>query len=417
MFQGGTLEGLSKEAKVKIGQLYEQFLCEREEKEEILENYNYEKEKFEQIIDLLQSQKLNNEKVEAAKSNLEEGYGRKRVDTDNLEKIPFPDCFKSDSKPDFKTPDHHQNFHSPTPGTRRNELASPIQYFDKVINDIKGMKDELTKIHQDQVRQFALASPISAMSNTYRKNDVVSPDRLGHPPESIPGTGVKSTSQLSLKDLTSEKGEVSKKKQRQKKNKHICRSSEESDDVEEECRCKKKSKNSKKQLKTSYNPNTKKYKRDMRDDQVFGREKQGAKSTYLYKKHENSFGTSSEKAFKSNRINQSKYSMLNEKEYKDKLRRMYKRAAEKSLRMSQRFSAENLPSHPNLYNRALYPSVTQIANYESKQAKNSNKRYSEKEENVLLKSRNLHDESLFEMINEIDHCYEGNRNDQSQESN
>ena len=36
-------------------------------------------------------------------------------------------------------------------------------------------------------------------------------------------------------------------------------------------------------------------------------------------------------------------------------------------------------------------------------------RYSEVEENVLIRSKNLNDESLFEMINEIDHWYEANR--------
>ena len=51
--KGGTLFTLWKEDQAKIGLLYKQLLKEREEKEEILENYHYEKEKFEQVIIIL----------------------------------------------------------------------------------------------------------------------------------------------------------------------------------------------------------------------------------------------------------------------------------------------------------------------------------------------------------------------------
>lgn len=109
--------------------------------------------------------------------------------------------------------------------------------------------------------------------------------------------------------------------------------------------------------------------------------------------------------------------MMSEKEYKKKLRGMYKRAAQKSLRMSQRFSTENIQNLGTKkgYNRALYPSVTQIANYESQRTQGSNQRYGERDD-VLIKSKNLNDESLFEMINEIDHCYEANREDSREQS-
>lgn len=68
------------------------------------------------------------------------------------------------------------------------------------------------------------------------------------------------------------------------------------------------------------------------------------------------------------------YSMMNEKEYKNKLKNMYKRAAQNSLRMYQRFSVETHSREKEEYNRTLYPSVTQIGKYDSKQKVQSNKR-------------------------------------------
>ena len=68
------------------------------------------------------------------------------------------------------------------------------------------------------------------------------------------------------------------------------------------------------------------------------------------------------------------YSMMNEKEYKNKLKNMYKRAAQNSLRMYQRYSVETYSREKEEYNRALYPSVTQIGKYDSKQKVQSNKR-------------------------------------------
>ena len=194
---GGTIHNLWREDKVRIGKLYEQLLIEREEKEEILENYNYEKEKFEQIIDLLQSQKYNNERVEAAKSQLDNYSKTERNDPESLEKVPFPDCLRSDSKEEAKTPDQNNyNFHSPTPWNRRSEFASPVQYFDKVIKDIKVMKNELTKIHQEQARQFALASPLSTVSNNYYKNGMLSPDQSAKNTESVSNTGMKKNHEM-----------------------------------------------------------------------------------------------------------------------------------------------------------------------------------------------------------------------------
>lgn len=292
----GTLESLNKESKAKIGKLYEQLLVEREEKEEILENYNYEKEKFEQIIDLLQSQRINNERVEVARANLEEKPQRGRIDTDSLEKVPF-DCLKSDTKPDFRTPDQHQNFHSPTPGTKRSELASPIQYFDKVINDIKGMKDELARIQQDQVRQFALASPLSTLSNTQRKQEFISPGPTPSVPESIPNTGLKSTPKLSLADLASDRGKGKyrgKENIRQYYSDSSSESSSEDQDYYKMERRKKKENRGKKSNKVEKR-DARKYKRDISEDKVFGRDKKGAQSTYLYKKHENSLKKNSTK--------------------------------------------------------------------------------------------------------------------------
>jgi ribosomal protein L22 len=58
--------------------------------------------------------------------------------------------------------------------------------------------------------------------------------------------------------------------------------------------------------------------------------------------------------------------MLNENEYKNKLKGMYKKAAQRSLRMSQKYSQEpNSHVKGQGYNRALYPSVNQISKYES----------------------------------------------------
>mmetsp|Transcript_6848 Transcript_6848/g.5999 ORF Transcript_6848/g.5999 Transcript_6848/m.5999 type:complete len:131 (+) Transcript_6848:753-1145(+) len=124
------------------------------------------------------------------------------------------------------------------------------------------------------------------------------------------------------------------------------------------------------------------------EDMGLDRNQKGNHNSYLYHKHENSLKMSSSKR-------------MSEIEYKDKLKGMYKRAAKRSLRMSQKFSVESLPVNEEKYNRALYPSVTQIGKQDSKQKISKNKRYVE--ENVVLGSKHLHDESLFDMINEIDH--------------
>jgi len=52
---------------------------------------------------------------------------------------------------------------------------------------------------------------------------------------------------------------------------------------------------------------------------------------------------------------------------------MYKRAAQRSLRMSQKFCEDDALKQSKKYNRALYPSVTQIKKYDS-HGSTSNKR-------------------------------------------
>lgn len=91
---------------------------------------------------------------------------------------------------------------------------------------------------------------------------------------------------------------------------------------------------------------------------MFDRSKNGAHSTYLYKKHESSLKIGHDKSIKH-------YSMLNENEYKNKLKSMYRKAAQRSLRMSQKYSQDSVGPKEQNYNRALYPSVTQVSKYES----------------------------------------------------
>jgi hypothetical protein len=71
--------------------LYEQLLKEREEKEEILDNYNYEKSKFEQIIDLLQEQAQSHKKLAKIESHLNQSLPKNSIKKKVLkvDHIPF----------------------------------------------------------------------------------------------------------------------------------------------------------------------------------------------------------------------------------------------------------------------------------------------------------------------------------------
>jgi hypothetical protein len=80
-------------------------------------------------------------------------------------------------------------------------MASPIQYYDKVIQDINLMKNHITKFQNDQINKFGLASPsYSAMSTTNRKNSNVSPERL----KNRPNHALKNTQELTINDLTTD---------------------------------------------------------------------------------------------------------------------------------------------------------------------------------------------------------------------
>ena len=203
---GGTLAGLCKEDKAKIGRLYLQLLQEREEKEDILDNYNYEKEKFEQIIDLLQNQKHSEEDIRGFEQKLDKNVRRSKLDDESsqYERIPFPISPNSNSKELFpKSPDHHANqFHSPknNPNAKKTEFASPVEYFGKVVNDIKQMKGELSKM-QNNIKSL-----------------IFSPERSARNPGSVMNTDLKQTKpELTINDLTTEPHAARKKNKKKRK--------------------------------------------------------------------------------------------------------------------------------------------------------------------------------------------------------
>ena len=182
--------------------LYEQLLREKEEKEEILDNYNYEKEKFEQIIDLLQSEKYSQSKLERAGADLDKNmHKRRNDDSSNLEQIPFQ--INSNSKDDaLNSPSiDQQAFYSPRGKTQKNKsnLNSPVEYYGKVVGDIKLMKDELSK-----------------MQNNI-KNLMFSPERSTRNPESAYTIEKSTVPELTLNDLTSDNDEKRRKHKKHKK--------------------------------------------------------------------------------------------------------------------------------------------------------------------------------------------------------
>lgn len=123
----------------------------------------------------------------------------------------------------------------------------------------------------------------------------------------------------------------------------------------------------------------------IRDFDLDKRSKPGVKSTYLFKKHENSLKF--EQSLREN-----------------KLKQMYKQAAQRSLRLSQKYqsslpnqlpkptqtlsqTAKNAEMRENTHpNKSLYPSVTQIGQEGVKGTKNQ--RYlNEEDEHVNIASR------------------------------
>ena len=114
--------------------MYQQWLYEKEEKEQILENYNIEKERFEQVIDLLQSQWHQEERIKQRCSNIDNDLKRREtVDiSKDLKPIPFPIKVNSDSKEVYnQTPAANiDGFQSPRPNntvSMRSDIASPAE--------------------------------------------------------------------------------------------------------------------------------------------------------------------------------------------------------------------------------------------------------------------------------------------------
>ena len=164
--KGGTLAGLCKEDKAKIGYLYQQWIKEKEEKEEILESYRYEKERFDQVLDLIQSQKLQEDKIKEKYDQVEQEIMKSRTGDDSQSYGPIPFHINSSLKEKelIKTPQDKMNvFASPraTQQSKKSELASPVEYFGKMFKDIKMMKSELSKM-QNNIKSMVFSPERSA---------------------------------------------------------------------------------------------------------------------------------------------------------------------------------------------------------------------------------------------------------------
>lgn len=189
--KGGTLQGLCKEDKAKIGYLYQQLLRERDEKEDILENYNMEKERFEQVIDLLHNQREQEQKIKTKHIAIDQELKLRESRKSSIDYQPIPFNINSNSKQVLaQTPvQTFDIFQSPrTHGkSQKSDMASPAECFGKVFKDIKDIKGQLSAMHKNM------------------KSLVFSPERSADRNLNTSRSNLqKSTPKLTLKDLTTD---------------------------------------------------------------------------------------------------------------------------------------------------------------------------------------------------------------------